>query len=681
MVKTELNAKAKATPAKVKTSVKKHAVKKTAVHSTPTSINGSRPAANKKKLSHDLKNVSAQPKRQLPPIPEGWPVTSKSPYRSPTIVSQRDKGDQETNDQDLQNVSQKDLNYLRPGHLLRVNCNGSDVFLRKRAIQSTSLSFPSSDVHDNKVNKGGPTRFLVVFPGRLSLKPPKVVSKTSLPGEDCDNVVEETKEDEEEGEDPGSLNNEKGDDDDDDNNHVPVKKTRSPFAPTNPPHLLGKLVCLGGADSSMELRIPFPSSHQNIKTSALDSTPSNENPGKQLIFSGRAIPLEGKFMALTFKRTGGSGAGKDSSKSAKNKKIGTGSIACKDIFRSVIVLGESNLPKGEDRMRSGSLLNDRIEDDADETEGVVLRHYGGSERTVDGGGHGGLGASQKSISARKDSLGTAKSFISAKGIDDDESDLGSDDSDGGDDAVNDEEEKNVSDLDSDDEFVPSSSNKKRKVGQGEKEDEPVVPVPKRTSRRSASKSVNVSYVDEDSDVDLDNDGSESENESDNESQSDVDEFDELLDGMSKKGRVGPKPKALTSIRQSSKGKTSKTIVSRASSKRGRKSSPHSAVSSKKISYVEIDSGNDDKHDGEVVVLDSDTSVEGLANTKSKMTTKPVSKNDSSTKVTKSQKNTLSSPVKSPISPRRRKRASPHKSPSSNGNNHVLDLSDDSFSFL
>ena len=553
-------AKTKA-PAKAKATVKKAVVKK----------------ASTTKVKSTSK--AAPIKAQHIPIPKGWPVSSK-PVNPPV-----------SNDEGV----------LTPGNLLQVNCNGSDVFLRKRATQSSaSLSLPTSS------KTKGPTRFLVVFPGRLSLKPPekKAVSKDETP-EEKDDDVDETEELEE------------------DDAKASAKK-KSPFAPTNPPQLFGTLK--EGAGNQIQLSVPFSS-----------------ETDKRLVFSGRAIPMEGKFLTLSFKRTGG----KDSK---KKSKMGTGSIQCKDVFRSVIVLGESKM-QGDSK--------DEVEVEREENEESELRHYGGSDRTIDGGGAGGV-ASRKSFDRRRDSVASTKSISTKRSESDSESNSDSDDEN-----VDKEEDD---DLDSDCEFVPA----KKKSKNGKHEDISKSTEPKRTSRRSASKATNITYADEDSDVDMDNDeDSESElksNEDNASESSEDDEFDELLDNITKKARSVSKPKAKTGGRAPS-GRTEST---------------------KKV-YLDIDS-NEDQDD--VVIIDSDTSVGESVKKKKKLspktasnktpvrTTKQTSKNASSAKAAKPKKSVVSSSLKSPISPRRRKKTSPHKSPLSNDKKkEVVDLSDDSFSFL
>ncbi|KAL3784225.1 hypothetical protein ACHAWO_005656 [Cyclotella atomus] len=554
---------AKAKVTKEKSTAKKSAEKKTTTKS----------AASKSKTTTTAKKA---PAKQHISIPKGWPVSSK-----PTQVAAKAS--------DANGESQ--ANHLAPGDLLKVNCNGSDVFLRKRATQPTSsLSLPT-----NSKTKGA-TRFLVVFPGRLSLKPPEKKTDSSK---------------------VASLEDEDKDDEEDVDGDVkePAKK-KSPFAPTNPPQLLGKLK--EGPNNQMQLNIPFEG-----------------DDSKQLVFSGRAIPIDGKFLTLAFKRTGG----KDSK---KNGKVGTGSIICKDVFRSVIVLGGSKFEGGDSKPAAA----------ADAKEEVSMKHYGGSDRTIDGGGQGGS-TSRKSIGAKRDSLCSTKSSVTEKIIQSDsESNSESD-------AVD------ASDPDSDGEFVPTKKRRKS-------EEKTTVSEPKHTSRRSASKALNVSYADEESDVDMDKDDeSELEGESkDDSSGESEDEFDELLDSIAKKPRAQttkPKPK------------------------NGRESSASSA-STKNSPYVEINSDEEDQdEDDSVVVIDSDASTDekkiaaksskpSASAEKLKGATKQATKNGAATKTPKKVAAKTSSPLKSSVSPRKRKKTSPHKSPSTSKRD-VWELSDDSFSFL
>ena len=264
------------------------------------------------------------------PIPKSWPVSSHLSYPPPNSTTNN-------NDDDDDSATEQQTS-LKPGKTLQQNCNGCDVFLRKSAVQSTSASIIPTK--QNSHSKGAVKRFLIVFPGRMTLKAPPAVAPTAASAA----LKEDASKDE-----MNAADNEVKKDDnattkEDKSEATAAKPTkRNPFAPANPPQLLGRLVSLGGADQKVELRIPFPS---NNNTNDDDNKPNvkaqneqQEQPQKQMVMSGRAIPLSGKYMVLSFKRTGGKDSIAASSASTpKNKKMGTGSIACKDIFRSVIVL-------------------------------------------------------------------------------------------------------------------------------------------------------------------------------------------------------------------------------------------------------------------------------------------------------------------------------------------------------
>lgn len=418
--------------------------------------------------------------------------------------------DLDSNDSDnspLSSISSK--NYLTPGNLLQQNCNGSDVFLRKRAVQSTSSLFPStSAVGGGSDNiKGGPTRFLIVFPGRLSLKapPPPPTASTTNNNDAAQRTLNDTD------------NNDQYEEEKNDNNEDKKEKKMNPFAPTHPPHLLGKLMSLSEDGGRMELRIPLPSS-SNVASSSI------QNDQQMIVMSGRAIPLSGKYMALSFKRTGGS---KDSVSSSggggggggNNKKKGTGSIICKDVFRSVIVLGDSKILDGDGKAVSLEELND-IKKDDDEGEEDCPRemlHYGGSDRALDGGGKysdgrqgsmkGGTIATTAASLSRKDSIPSKES-----------DDVDSDDSE-----ATDMEENNGDSCDTD-EFVPISAKKRKLVGakkrsatdaSDDEADEDLTPARKRTPRRSVDSS-KISYVDKSSDEDEPDSSDSDEDDSDKE---------------------------------------------------------------------------------------------------------------------------------------------------------------------
>ncbi|KAL9191059.1 hypothetical protein ACHAXT_000765 [Thalassiosira profunda] len=446
-------------------------------------------------------SAAAKEKKAAPPLPKGWPAASKLSYPAPRgAKGASPKEDVIDLDSDGADESPQPAgapaNYLRPGNLLQQFCNGSDVFLRKRAVQSTSMTFPSVSAGENGnvvANKGAPQRFLVLFPGRMSLKTPPAKA----------NGASDAKED---GNEEAKAEDGKSDITGDGTGGAESAKKRKAFQPANPPQLLGKLVSVGGAERRMELRIPMPSGGSAV---------ANGETPQQLVMSGRAIPLSGKYMALTFKRTGGS---KDASAAStpKNKKRGTGSINCKDVFRSAIVLGESKMVDGAGKpspLSAAATAGKKSEEDEDK---VGAKHYGGSERTLDGGGKAGVSTSRKSLKGATTTTSKRKDSTASLDID-----LESDESD---DSVT-EDTNDSSEAGSDGEFVPTSSRKKkgrassagtkRKANDDSDDDEEeVTPARKRTPRRSAAKATNVSYLDESSDMD-DDGSSDEEEESDN----------------------------------------------------------------------------------------------------------------------------------------------------------------------
>ena len=230
---TSSSSKAKKSTA---SSAKRSITKKALVSSTKKS------APNKKVSITTSKKSKKNKKNDAPPLPKGWPASSKLTYPTPRdVISVNNKDTNTSSDSSMNLLSDSDedkspspsipANYLTPGNILQQACNGSDVQLKKRAVQSTSMMFPNP----NSKSSNGPTRFLIVFPGRMSLKVPPVVAKKD------DDMKDDTTDDNEDEEDK-------------------PKKKKNPFTPTNPPQLLGKLISLGGSNNNMELRIPFPSS-------------------------------------------------------------------------------------------------------------------------------------------------------------------------------------------------------------------------------------------------------------------------------------------------------------------------------------------------------------------------------------------------------------------------------------
>ena len=438
------------------------------------------PTSGKRTVAKGSKKQVAK-KKKVPPMPTGWPVSSKLSYPTPReataemnndkkgIMDLLDSSDEDDDGTPCRPKSATAANYLKPGNLLQRSCNGSDVFLRKRAVQSTSMTFPSAV----NTNKGAPTRFLIVFPGRMSLKappPPPTATKNSVARDDGANIKDE------------ELKNEGGDEGE--------TKKRKAFAPTHPPRLLGKLVSLGGDKRRMELRIPLPKSEaasspetQVANNSAVNNQRVRQN---QLVMSGRAIPLTGKYMALSFKRTGG---GKDSSSSAKDKKTGTGCITCKDVFRSVIALGDGKLSDIGDVKATASKGSD---DDG----ARFCNHYGSSERTLDGGGRAGKSLKGGAPVAAAASAPVKRKHSASSEEAASESDASGDDDDDADDT------NYGSDAGSDGEFIPTAGKKKGGSTTGGANMRKAPPVRKRVPRRSAANEANISYVDESSDVDM-----------------------------------------------------------------------------------------------------------------------------------------------------------------------------------
>ena len=581
---------------------------------------GGKPAPVKVKVGRTSKAAAASKKpKKSRPLPKSWPVASHLKY---PISNDMDGGDLDSS------VSEQQTS-LQPGKTLQQNCNGCDVFLRKGAVQSTSAAIIPTK--KNSTSKGAIKRFLIVFPGRIALKAPPPVAASK------DDTTKEADHDDQ-NDDKTTNNN----DIDDDNNAATKPAKRNPFAPSNPHQLLGRLVSLGGAEQKVELRIPFPANNSSNGTA--DDHDSNnidthktqleQQQNSQMVMSGKAIPLSGKFMALSFKRTGGK-VSSSAASTPKNKKMGTGSINCKDIFRSVIVLGDSNVLDKSDK---------KVEAVVDANEEMKSCHYGGSERTVDGGGKN---EGKVSTTAAK---GRLKATAPTPQKDGEEFSVENPSSDSGDDQEDDEIIA-LDDDNSDDEFVPTSSRKRRSVGATKKadsdEDTPVAR--KRTPRRSTA-TTKIKYVDSDSDVDMsDDDSTKSDDDSgkSNKVTQDVDEssddsvvVEEIIETKKRSGRT--------------------------------------ACKKRKLSNGSSRSGHDD--DSSLIVIDSEDEVKPP-----KKSSKPNgSKKANGSKVAvlksnaRAEKTAPSSPPKS-VSPRRRKKVSPRKP--SPKKSFPLDLDDDPFTFL
>jgi hypothetical protein len=617
-----------------------------------SSKDGKAKAAPTKVKVSKISSAAGKAKKKIShPIPNSWPVSSRSSYPAPVLSDavnkNHDNSDEEDDQFDILSTSSNEQQQakakggstattntvLQPGNLLQQNCNGCDVFLRKNAVQSTSSLIPTKG---NMNNKGAPKRFLIVFPGRITLKAPNnntVPAKVATKDDDNDDD-----------------NDDEGVDDNDNNGAKPTK--RSPFAPANPPQLLGRLVSLGGSEQKVELRIPFPS-EKNIANdnddgcSAVNNTNNKtKEQQQQMVLTGRAIPLSGKYMALSFKRTGG----KDSAAAAstpKNKKMGTGSITCKDIFRSIIVLGESQmLDRDDEKVDTKTSISD------DEKEAMKLCHYGGSGRTLDGGGRSSL----NQIAGKRSFNATAPAPLKQSHAEDESSAADSlDNSDDSDD--DDEGEMEIeNEGGSDDEFIPTSAKKKRSTNITKKrkrsedesdddEDSPVVR--KRTPRRSAAKATNISYAEEDSDVEMsDDDVSGTSPKVTQEIGDDSDDSSIVEEVVTKKKRAAAPP-------ASKKRKLSSSGTPR-----------NKHVDESAYIVVDIDDDDDD------IITPSQASKTHS----SEAATRPPKSNGVASKSKAKADSTSKS-----LSPRRRKKMSPTKpSPKKQSS---LDLDDDPFAFL
>jgi hypothetical protein len=655
------------------------------------------------------------------PLPGGWPVSSKFPY--PAADHRHERHDDRLSPP----------THLRPGGLLRRSCNGSDVFLRKRAVQSASASLFNVAKAGGGAGGGGPTRFLIIFPGRVSLRsPPRAASGTVVDdaataaaasavavGNGGDIVADDDEDNYRENDDDD------GPDDDDDGGTMREGcddakvaagngggRRRNPFAPAHPPRLLGRLVPTSGGDGGrVELRIPFPPANEDDGTNTTKTTTTTGEKVRELVMSGMSVPIPGKYMALSFKRTGGtresvsslSGGGKN----GKGGRIGNGSITCKDVFRSVIVLGESHLLDEDGKAGPLGMIasSTKASGDGDEElrggSCVQMKHYGGSERTVDGGGRcdGGGNGGRKSSSGGVAKAAAARTKRVDGGLSK-EIDLES----GGSmevDAGDNDETGGSSDVD---EFVPTApkrkksteGSKKRKQlddSDDEEEEEEITFTRDRAPRRSVT-AAKVSYVDESSDSDQDGDESDRTAESSRDDRS-AEEAKNRPKGISKAIQPDSKKNApkLASSKGSGKGKggsvgskstdqgmdriprgvpngkkplaTNNILNGAAALKVAIKKVPPAASMKKSNDVIEIKSDDDDGERMSTPTKRLDVhkkSPEGIsADTTKKLTTSsPASK----------------SPSKSPISYGRRKKNSPKVEKGSKRNEIDLSWDDD-----
>eukprot|EP00978_Attheya_sp_CCMP212_P001682 scaffold3453_cov54-Attheya_sp.AAC.7 len=199
----------------------------------------------------------------------------------------------------------------------------------------------------------GKGRFLIILPGNMSLTPQTAVA-TSAPLTPANKTNDsESKHDSPQ---PTPIPTPSSD---------PLLSDTATATPSNSNVFsiaanlprLGKIEKLGSENPI--LRVPFP-----------------DDDGRELIFRGRKISTSSRFMSLTCK--GGKGA-----------------VNCKDVFSSVIVFGEAGWEDNGFARETEDISSD----------GISIRHYGGSTRTVDGG-KGGSTKKQKAWSTTPKSTRT-----------------------------------------------------------------------------------------------------------------------------------------------------------------------------------------------------------------------------------------------------------------------------------
>eukprot|EP00934_Nitzschia_sp_Nitz4_P002187 Nitzschia sp. Nitz4//scaffold174_size87051//23336//25431//NITZ4_005103-RA/size87051-augustus-gene-0.67-mRNA-1//-1//CDS//3329538854//2187//frame0 len=236
---------------------------------------------------------------------------------------------------------------LAPGTLLREVCHGTDIQLNKQALAEPSI-----------IKEKG--KYLLSFPGSFSFRNLIASNEKSsqesepLATQDMDEDADEEAMDETAKNDDPSIQTSKSGG----NNNTASTNTSQP-RPTVTPLALGKVV--GLATSHPQFRIPFPDRQQ------------------VLVFPGTKMDTASKFMWLAC--------------STRRK----GSVTCKSIFSSVIVFGmpkwepmESSTTENEAEEPSGgiSLTQASEATTATTTTTREFRHFGGSERTIDGVGKG-----------------------------------------------------------------------------------------------------------------------------------------------------------------------------------------------------------------------------------------------------------------------------------------------------
>lgn len=286
------------------------------------------------------------------PLPPDFPAVSVRPHSCLTAESpflELGEGDraestaQQTAEGEPTPVGEIDAGRLRPGGALQ-RCSGADVMLAKSAMVVPQLA-------------KGRGRYLIILPGSFVPRMPSVESVGQGGNgekQTCISERDEEKKRQEEGEADGGtlaaapIDTGKG--------HVVADGDEAKWAEKKghagsadgakakstpvEPRLLGTLEKLG--TENPVLRLPFPD-------------------GRVMIFRGRLVSTSSSFMALTCKG-------------------GRGTVSCKDIFSSAIVFGEVGWEENGSPEPDAALAEAEASDPS-----RSLRHFGPSERAVDGG--------------------------------------------------------------------------------------------------------------------------------------------------------------------------------------------------------------------------------------------------------------------------------------------------------
>ena len=430
---------------------------------------------------------------------------------------------------------------LRPGQALQ-RCSGADVMLSKSAMNRPNSS----------KSKG---RYLIILPGGLYPRVPGAEERERLVGAQkadagsdgaagsADMNVEDTT----------TTPNEKkrvgGVDDDDDvkiiDNGVddsgkmanPTDATTTPnkpapFTPSTAPSVLGQLQKLG-TDTPI-LRIPFPD-------------------GQVMLLKGRKVSLTTSYLSLTCKSTG---------------RGGQGTVTCKDIFAGAIVFGDVGW---EDNGATANAAAPAAAVDGEAAETRSVRHFGPSERTIDGGRAVKGGTSRYSSSVKRGTSSLSRrSASSPMRLSDND---GDEDDEFGSDASPILHDDDTDEDDDDEAFVGRAS------------DSPVV---KRqaSSRRSGAR-VNYADMIKDSDAEEDDEDGSDENGGDDDDSS----VEEVI--PAKKKRSPPKKAVTQKPAPKPKATSTKKKSPASSSSAKKKTPPAKKVSKKSDSESDFDGGDDD----------------------------------------------------------------------------------------